>query len=409
MPTSTLADIALDDPEFYASEPYEAYRLLRDEAPAFRYEPGNFWAISRHADVTEISRAPERFSSALGVTINDVVHPERRLARELGGGDAELLLSVDPPRHRELRKVLAHHFTHEAVRRLSERIREMARKNLEEAAEEGVANFADRVSIRTAIQTICIGLDLPSSDWEMLKELSATQTAGFDAADEAEFELANKGMDDLRRYFEDALEDRRRNPRGEDDWMTTLTQAEANGEPLSLDTQLLFCIDLLTAGNETTDPLLGGSALGLWERPEQKRLLRDRPDLMPNAVNELLRWVTPVVAAARTAKEDCELHGEKIAAGDHIALLYGAANRDDRAWGPNAEEIDVERDKLGRQLAFGTGIHVCIGAHLARLEAQILFAEMLDGYFDYEVVGEPVRVRSTLVNALSELPVSLRG
>jgi cytochrome P450 len=409
MISSSLADVALDAPEFYAGQPWSAYRTLRDEAPVYWYEPGKFWAISRHADVTEVSRAPERFSSALGVTINDVVHPERRLARELGGGDAELLLSTDPPRHRDLRKVLAHHFTNEAVRRLEERIREVVRRNLEEAAEAGVANYADMVSIRTAIQTICIGLDLPTSDWEMLKALSATQTAGFDAADEEEFELANKGMAELRDYFAAALADRKRNPRGEDDWMTTLVGAHANGEPVSLDTQLLFCIDLLTAGNETTDPLLAGGTLGLWEHPVQKRLLREYPGMMANGVNELLRWVTPVVAAARTAKEDSELHGQTIEAGEHLILLYGAANHDERSWGPNAGEIDVEREKLGRQLAFGTGIHVCIGAHLARLEAKILFEELLRSFPDYQVVGEPTRVRSTIVNALSDLPVSLRG
>jgi cytochrome P450 len=405
-PAPTLDGIALDDPRFYASQPYEAYRALREQAPVFRYEPGDFWALSKHADVVAVSRDPARFSSAHGVAIDERAHPERIDARELPHG--EMLLTVDPPRHGALRKVLAHHFTHKALAPLQERIREIARANLDEAAEAGVADFADLVSIRTAIQAICIGLDLPREDWEMLKRLSATQTAGFDATDAADFQVAIDGFEAIRSYFEDALADRLAHPRGEDDWMTTLVQGRIDGEPLALDTQLLFCIDLLTAGNETTDPLLACGTFGLWQQPDERaRLIADR-SLLPNAVNELLRWVTPVVAMTRTAMEDVELRGTRIAKGDCLVLLYGSANRDEEAWGEDAERIDVGREGVARQLAFGTGIHVCLGAHLARLEAQVVFDELLTRYPGYEIAGEVERLPSTLVNAIRRLPIALR-
>jgi cytochrome P450 len=403
----SVGEIALDDPRFYASQPHAAYRLLREQAPVFRYEPGDFWAISKHADVVAISRDPALFSSAHGVAIDERKHPERIDARELPHG--EMMLTVDPPRHGQLRKVLAHHFKTSALLPFSEAIRALVRRNLDEAAELGVANFADLVSIRTAIQTICVGLDLPRADWDELKRLSATQTTGFDASADADFQVAIDGFEALRSYFVDALADRRAHPRGEDDWMTTLVQAKIDGEHLPLDTQLLFCIDLLTAGNETTDPLIASGTLGLWQHPDQRTRLRDDRELIPNAVNELLRWVTPVHTMTRTAMADTELRGVEIAAGDFIVLLYPSANRDEEVWGDDADRIDVARPNVAKQLAFGTGIHICLGAHLARLEGQLFFDELLTRYPDYEVAGEVERTPSTLVNAISNLPIALRG
>jgi cytochrome P450 len=403
--SQALLDLPLHQGEFYASQPWDTFRRMREEAPVMWCEGGRFWAVAKHADVVEISRNPGLFSSENGVSLDERVHPERIDSRELP--DGELILTVDPPRHSDLRRILAHHFSGRGIAHLEEGIREIVRRNLEETAERGVANYADLVSIRTAIQTICLGLDLPPADWQTLKQLSATQTAGFDAVDEADFKIADDGYKAIRDYFVEALEDRRRNPRGEHDWMTTLVQARIDGEPLSLDTQLMFCIDLLVAGNETTDPLLAGGALSLWEHQDERRRLIEDPDLMPNAVNELLRWVTPVWAMARTATADTEIRGVPIKEGDFVALMYGAANRDEEVW-ENSERLDVGRPKTARQLSFGTGIHVCIGAHLARMEARILFSEQLERYPDYEVAGEVVRIPSTIVNAIRDLPLALR-
>jgi cytochrome P450 len=404
---TALSEYRLDSPQFYATYPIDVYRQLRAESPVHWYTHGGlgFWVVSKHADVVAICRNPEAFSSGRGVSIDEIANPGRFGARDLPQG--ELLLMTDPPRHRGLRKVLAHHFTHAAVAGFADGIRVIARRNLDHAAELGESNFSQTVSVPTAIQTICMALDLPESDWGYLRGLSGRTTHGFDSTEGNVFGTTPDSFHALRDYFIAALEDRRAHPRGPQDWLTTLTRASANDEPLPLDTQLLYCIDLLVAGHETTDPLLTTGALGLTQYPDQRRLLQERPELMRDAVEELLRWVTPVIGMARTVTQDTELRGQELREGDYLWMLHAAANRDEEVWGDDADSIDVTRPGLGRHIALGTGIHVCIGAHLARLEAQVVFSELLDRYPNYEVTGNPVRHPSTMLNAFSDLPITL--
>jgi cytochrome P450 len=404
---TTLTESRLDDPAFYATNPVDVYARLRAESPVHWYERERrgFWVLSKHEDIVAVSRQPELFSSATGVTIDDVEHVGLVGQAELPQG--ELMLVTDPPRYRDLRKVLAHHFTHAALDRFAERIREIVLTNLANAAEQGEANFVETVSMPTAIQTICAGLDLPPGDWRYLKTLTTRHPGDAELGIDPVFGISTPSFNALCDYFNAALDDRRAHPRGDDDWLTTLTRAEAHGAPLPRETALLFCIDLLMAGNDTTDGLLSIGTAGLAEHPDQRELLRAQPDLIGPAVEELLRWVTPVIAMARTATADTEVRGQRIAKGDYVVLLYAAANRDEDAWGDDAERIDIRRARLGRQIAFGTGIHVCIGAHLSRLESRIMFSELLERYPDYAVTGPPTRVPSTILNAFGDLPVTL--
>jgi cytochrome P450 len=397
-------ELALDDPAFYAGEPYDQLAELRRSDPVHWYERGGFWALTKHADVQAVSRDQERFSSAYGVTVDERAHPERIDARELPGG--QLLITTDPPDHRPLRATMSHLFSHRALTHFEQGLREICRRNLAEAAEQGVADYADVVSAQTTIQAICFALDLPESDWPELKRLSATQTAGFDAADEATFQVANDGFAALIDYFAEQLDGRAANPRGPEDWMTTLATAEVDGRRLPRETQLLFCMDLLVAGNETSEPLISNGTIALADHPDQRERLRRDLELMPTAVNELLRYTTPVVAMARTATVDCELRDRQIEAGQYLVMLYGAANRDEEVF-EDPDALDVGRTNAGRQLSFGTGAHICLGAHFSRLEARVLFEELLAGYPEYELAGEVVRRPSTLVNGVAELPLRL--
>jgi cytochrome P450 len=391
----------LHDPGFYAQDPVDAYRTLRTEAPVLWHEPGSFWALSKHVDVTRVSREPELFTSERGVFIDDIVHPDRVEGREIPG--SELMLTTDPPRHRELRKVLSRHFSVQGLTHLEAGIRQLAVANIEAAAGAEGADFVALVSVPTAIQTITLALGLPLSEWRSLKELSASETSAFD---HDAFDSAAAGIAAMAEYFGQVLTDRRRSPGDENDWLTTLVGSEVGGSPLPWETQVMFCIDLLVAGNETTDPLLSQGALALWEQPEQRDRLLEDPTRIRGAVDELLRWTTPVLASARQARTDVELRGETIRAGEFVVLLYGSANRDEEVWA-DPDVLDVERPHVGRQLAFGTGPHVCLGAHLARMEARVLFDELLRRHPSYEVVGAAPRQQSTLVNRLLELPVHL--
>lgn len=395
--------VRLDDPDFY-DDPHSAYRWLRTEAPVYWHEPGGFWTISKHADAMQVSRAPspEVFSAESGVLLEDVLHPENRDSHLLPGGHE--LNATDPPLHRGLRQVWARRFSTDAVGQHEERVREIIRSNLADAAELETANLADTAA-RIGMQHVCVVLGVPIEDWEMLKGLSALQVAEY----EGESDEQEHALGELCAYFTEALEDRREHPRDDEDLLTILIRAEVDGEPLPLETQLLLCIELLVASNEATEALLSFGALGLWQYPEQRARLIEGPGLTRNAIDELLRWAAPSPTSVRRASRETEIRGQRIAEGDFVAVLWPSVNRDEEVWGDDADHIDVGRPNVRKHLAFGTGIHVCLGAHQARLAGTVFVEELLSRYPDYEVVGEPKRRRLTNIDQISELPVALRG
>jgi cytochrome P450 len=182
-----------------------------------------------------------------------------------------------------------------------------------------------------------------------------------------------------------------------------------DGERLADDEVLMFCMTLLVAGNETTRNLVSGGAKALMEFPDQRRALVENPDRLPGAVEEMLRWVTPIRSFARTATRDTEIRGQRIAAGDYVLLLYASGNRDEEVFGPTADAFDVARPLEPMHVAFGFGEHFCLGASLARLEARVLFEELLARFPDFSLAGEIVPLRSTLMNGLVRMPVTFGG
>jgi cytochrome P450 len=382
----------LDDPEFWAGEPEPALARLRAESPVHWYEPGQFWALLRHADVGAVSRDPETFCSSRGVLMQD-------RAREVAAADS--ILYVDPPAHARYRKLVSRGFTPRRVAALEDRVRELTRALLDAVDPGAPVDVVDAVAAPLPLLVVAELLGVPPDDRDRFRVWS---DAVMEAASGITDENALLALE-LLGYFEAALDDRAARPA--DDLLTVLVEAEVDGERLTRSEQLGFCMSLLVAGNETTRSAISGGLLALAEHPDQRARLVADTTLLPGAVEEVLRWVTPIAVMARTATRAAVVGEEKVAEGDYLVLVYLSANRDEAVFGPSAGSFDIARPPAPH-LAFGTGEHFCLGASLARLETRVLLEELLARFPSYDVTGAPERVPSTLVRQLRTLPVVLR-
>lgn len=418
-----LAD--LNNPAFYAADPYSVYEQMRREAPIFWYEPGQYWALSKYDDVKRVSRTPELFSSRFGLRPTEsipnddgspIVDPTgmprraelRRqldLSTMLGG---EMIVALDPPRHTQLRRLVSAAFTPRMVAQLEEEVHKLTREAFDDIEPGSVADFVESVALPIPMNVIAKMLGIPSEDYQAFRRWSDAIVAATDALADRESEAIGYFAEQLMElvgYFMEQLADRRRHPR--DDLLTALGQAEVDGERISEPNQLLLVLVLLVGGNETTRSLLSGGAKLLAEHPDQRRRLIDRPDLMPLAVDEVLRYWTPVVTMSRTATEATELRGQVIERGDYLVMLFASANRDEDAW-DRPDVFDVSREPHPMHVAFGFGEHFCLGAALARCEARIVFSELLSRFPSYELAGELKRTESMLTPGIEYMPVAFR-
>jgi cytochrome P450 len=265
----------------------------------------------------------------------------------------------------------------------------------------GEVEFADRVAAPLPTLLIAELLGAPPEDWEKFREWS---DAAVGSADPDHAGQGPEALLALFEYFSKLIEARRIEPR--DDVISILADAEVEGHRLSDEDLLNFCFLLLVAGNETTRNLIALGTLALIEHPEQLQRLLDDPSLIPSAVEEMLRFTSPVTHMARTATEDVEIRGVPIRAGQIVVMLYGSANRDEDVFGDDAEDFRVDRQP-NPHLAFGFGEHLCLGAALARLEARVMFEELLRRYPSIELVGEVARMRATMVPGVKRMSVVL--
>ncbi|MBV9042531.1 MAG: cytochrome P450 [Acidimicrobiia bacterium] len=377
-------------PEFWV-DPYPAFAELRDDAPVKWHEECALWTIARHDDLMRISRDPATFCSGRGVLPSD---------RQREVDPAASILFLDPPDHHRHRKLVSPAFTPRRISALEDRVRRLAKELLDEVDAGEAVDFAPAVAEPLPMLVIADMLGVPASDRDQFKLWS---DAMIDAATEPTEEAYALAFE-LWQYFEKIIEERRVDPA--DDLISVIAHAEVDDVPLNNAELNGFCMTLLVAGNETTRNLITGGIEALANHRDQlQRLVSDRT-LIPSAVEEMLRWVTPVMNFARTATKDVELRGERIAEGQMVFMLYGAANRDPEVFGPSADSFDVGRDP-NPHVAFGFGEHYCMGASLARLEARVLFDELLQRYSTVELAGEPERLRSSLMRGLVHLPVTL--
>jgi cytochrome P450 len=385
------APVGLYDPFVHAmvDDPYPIYRQLRREYPVYHNPDRGFWALSRWPDVQNTSRKWRLFTSAEGVDID--VTPGF-----FGDGD---FIDTDPPKHDRLREVVREAFSPSQVRALEARVRAQVNALLDPLLKRGSGEFVEEVASRLPLAIILGILGFPQSEGDQL----ATLMHDFLARDPGSREIPERviaARSALEEHIVRTAQDRRRRPR--DDVLSAIVAAEKAGRVLPEEVTGL-CLTLLTAGWETTSVLSANAMWLLARHPEQRRVLSGQPERIPDAIEEILRFESPAQQHSRVTVRDVELHGYTIPAGDRVVLLWAAANRDEERW-PDGEEFRVAREPK-RNLAFGEGIHHCLGAPLARLEGRILVETVLARGPDFEV-GEPERFPGVVIRGLSRLPIS---
>jgi cytochrome P450 len=386
-------DFRPDDSEWYLGDPHAAYRRLRRDAPVYWYEPDRFWFLSKHSDVFAVSKDPAVFCSGRGFRIHDDLRTGRGIE-----GIPPSILGMDPPDHTRYRGLVNRFFTPRSVSQLEQRIREIARESLDRVETGKVTDFVGVVSVPLPVLVIAELLGVPLEDQQQFKDWSDDLIA----ANDGDFEAMGR-VGELFAYMIAQALDRRRSPR--EDLLSVVATGEPTGRLLNEPELGIFAVALLGAGNETTRNAISGGAMALMEHVDQRAALAEEPSLIPDAVEEMVRWVSPIKSFARTATRDTEIRGQKISEGDFVVLSYTSANRDEEIYGPTAEEFDVRRTSATPHLGFGFGPHFCLGAHLARLEMKILFEELLARFPHFEPAGKVGRVRSTLINGIEHLPV----
>ena len=384
--------------------PHDEWTRLRREAPVHFVDPERgraYWAITRHADIVEISRQPDLFTN----------WPRFKAAE----GSDELaavrtLSTMDPPDHRTYREIVSRRFTPRALEKLREPIEAVTVELMDGLELEGTTaefDFVERVAAPLPILIIAWVLGLPREDWEHIYQLT---NAAIGFAD-PQFQREGESLEDtLRRsrgeifeYFAGLSAERRKNP-GED-LISELACAKIDGRPLPEDELLAYYFILVVAGNETTRNAVSGGFLAFAEHPEQWARLRADPGLLRGAVEETLRWVSPVIHHARTAARDTEIRGVPIAKDDTLTLFYPSANRDEEVFtDPFTFRIDRPRNP---HLALGVGEHVCLGAHLARLEIELALRHLSKRIESMERIGPTLRLASANVGGIKQLPVRL--
>ncbi len=311
------------------------------------------------------------------------------------------ILHMDPPEHAVFRKLVNRQFTPRALSGLEESIRKSASSLLEATDAGAEVDFVAELAAPFPLAVIAELLGIDEADRSDFRRWSDAAIESPDLPPEETM----AALGELSGFIMEHIRVKRDRPGS--DLVSLLVGSEVDGQPLSKEELFMFLLTLLVAGNETTRTLVSGSAIVLSEYPDQRAALAADPSLLPGAVEECLRWVTPVHAFCRTATEDTVVAGTHVQSGDYLCMLYASANRDERVFGPDAAQFDVRRQVVPVHLAFGFGEHVCLGASLARLEARVFFEELLVRFPEYAVSGPVERVLSTTVSGIRSLPVVL--
>lgn len=394
----------LADPMTYTDEArlHAVLTHLRAEAPVSWVDVPNyrpFWAVTKHADIMDIERDNMLFTNWPRPVLTTVEGDEQAAAVGV-----RTLIHLDDPRHRVVRAIGADWFRPKAMRALKVRVDELARIYVGKMLAAGPeCDFAQRVAVNYPLYVIMSLLGLPEDDFpRMLKltqELFGSDDSELKRGSTMEEQLQT--LLDMFQYFNAVTASRREHPT--EDLASAIANARVDGEPLSdIDTVSYYLI-VATAGHDTTSATISGGLHALVENPDQLTRLRDDPGLMPLATEEMIRWVTPVKQFMRTAAEDTVVRGTPIAAGESVLLSYVSANRDEDVF-DEPFRFDVGRDP-NKHLAFGYGVHFCMGAALARMEVHSFFSELLPRLKSIELTGDPQFVATTFVGGLKHLPV----
>ncbi len=390
--------------------PHELLAWLRQNSPVHWCEPEgfqNFWAITRHADIIEVSTQPEVFSNEEdGIVVLSDQQVKDQESGESIIGSMRTIISMDPPDHRFYRKVASGFFTPRGISQLDQIVTESAQALLDSLGEEGECDFVDIIAQRHPLRVLATILGIDRDDEERLLTLTQQLLAGDDPDYRRKAGSRKEASDEvgLEFYamFDRIIKDRRSSP--QDDLATMLAHAHLpSGEALGEIETLGYYLIVFTAGHDTTRNALSGALEAFLKHPDQLQRLREHPDLAKDAVEEIVRWSTPVNYMKRTVMEDADVAGQPVKKGDFLMLLYASGNRDEQVF-DNPHGFDIGR-RPNRHLGFGWAEHYCLGAHLARASTQALITQMADRIIEIEPSGPPVRTVSNLIVGLKSLPV----
>lgn len=390
----------MDLSAFAEGRDHEVFRALRDHDPLhWNDEPDGrgFWSVTRYADIQQVASDHKTFSSAEGTQIQD--------RRAEGQGDPSIH-NMDPPEQTALRRIVVPHMRPAKIRQMEGVIVEAVDGLLDKALAEGGAeedfDFVHQIAAQLPLLIIGRMLGAPAEACPHMQRWT-NQMASEDPEYSAGPETMAAARDEVFSYFRELERERRAEPR--EDIVSALAHAELNGEPLRRGQLDAYYLLLMVAGNETTRNLLSGGVVGLAGEPEQWRALKADPDRVPSAVEEMVRWVSPVLSMRRTATRDVELHGKTIKAGEKVVMWFCSGNRDERVF-KDPDRFLYDRSP-NDHIGFGWGVHACLGAHLARVEARVFFQRLIERGLRVDVRGEPERLQSNFFRGIKRLPVRL--
>ena len=399
--------LRLIDPAAYAEHgyPHDEWTQLRRESPVRFFDPPgwlSYWAVTKHADIVEVSKQPEIFLNAPGMTMVRARPGDDKAQQQI-----RTVINMDPPEHRKYRKVGSPYFTPRALHQLDSLVAETARKLVDGLGREGECDFIPEIASMHPLKVIARILGVAEEDEPFILRL----TNELFGTEDPEFQRSEDRMEGIKQlfmdfwgYFGKIIEDRRANPR--DDLASVFANARIDDGPMGELETLGYFLVAFTAGHETTRGGIGGGFLELIERPELRKRWAAEPEITPRAVDEIIRYVTPVNHMMRTASQDYELHGEKIRSGDRLMLFYASANRDEDVFD---EPLELRLDRHPNpHLAFGIGEHFCMGAHLARKTSGAIFRELVTRLESVELTGTPERTASNLVPGFKHMPIRYR-
>lgn len=387
-------------------DPYPMYDRMRGDGAVVYRRAYQSWFVTGHAEARELF-ASSSAGSAEQIELMRSVRPYNKLSEHAMSFIDRMIVFLDPPDHTRLRRLVSRAFTPRQVSRIEDSITVLAQKSvdrmLDDARESGgLVDAAAAFASPLPINVICQLLGVPEDRWGWVKHHSDMLSALGNPMVNFDPSAMSRSIEEMRAYFLDLAGQRRRDPR--DDLVTELATVDDDGDVFSEDEFVAMVGILMFAGHETTTGLIGTAIVALADHPEQRRLVRDEPELWENAVEELLRWDTPVIGLGRTALEDLEVGGQRIERGQRLRIMPAAANRDPRRYeDPNVLRLDRDDPQ---PVSFGHGVHHCLGHALARMETRAALRAFVEGFGDYDVDTEAtVWKRSTTTRGPVRLPV----
>lgn len=405
-PEFPLDTIDIISPDHYQKNgyPHAEWTFLRKHHPVFYVERpriDSFWAITKAADIKEISIQPRLWLNGPRLAVfmwdegADGPPPELPLKH---------LLNMDPPEHGEYRTILSRYFTPRSVRALEAEVAKITAEILDDVMDREQCDFVTEISSKVPVAVIAEMLGVPRPDWPTLfrwtNEIIGGGDPEFQRGKDANETFAQARIE-MFTYFTNLVEDRRKHPTG--DVTSIVANAEINGAPLPAIELLSYLLLLVVAGNETTRNATSGGLLALIENPEQFQRLKSDPTSIKSAVEEIVRWTSPVIQFCRTAASDTVVRGQKIRAGESVCLFYPSACRDEEVF-DQPFKFDIGRNP-NPHLAFGIGEHFCLGSNLARLELEVIFRELAKRLDYAELAGPVERLRSSFVGGVKHMPI----